>query len=104
MGMYNDVFKKCPHCEEGTGYMQIQQVVLGFGGFNLDDPKSLNNLTLNELSELRSAVVDHYFRCIGKWDPLLGREEDSVGCGQAFRLNARDEDDARRRIIRDLCS
>ena len=27
MGMYNEVFKTCPHCN-GRGYMQIYQIVL----------------------------------------------------------------------------
>lgn len=104
MGMYNEVFKKCPHCSNGTGYLQIHQIVLGFGGFNLDDPNSLNRLSLDELSQLREAVTGGDFHCLGRWHPLFGREDNAGGCGGTFRFNASNEDEAKRRIIKDLCS
>lgn len=64
MGMYNEVFKRCPepNCE-GTGYMQVPQVVLGFGGFHLDNLDSLSELTEDELRELHSLVMRRTFRC-----------------------------------------
>lgn len=63
MGMYNEVYKTCPHCQ-GRGYLQIHQIVLGFGNFNLDDPKDIaDRLTLEQVKELKDAVHDEWFVC-----------------------------------------
>lgn len=65
MGMYNEVFKKCPLCDEGYGYMQIHQIVLGFGGFHLDNPESIaRELNKDQVQELKEAVEDSkWFVC-----------------------------------------
>lgn len=65
MGMYNEVFKSCPHCKSGSGYMQIHQIVLGFGGFNLDNPESIaRQLNKDEIVELKEAVErEGWFKC-----------------------------------------
>lgn len=38
MGVYNEVFYTRPKCG-GRGYMQISQLVLGFSGFDLENPE-----------------------------------------------------------------
>ena len=60
--MYNEVFYPCPECN-GLGYMQIGQVVDGFGGFYLNDLSTLDELTENELRLLHSLVLDNMFEC-----------------------------------------
>lgn len=63
MGMYNEVFKRCPHCG-GRGYLQISQIVLGFGCFDLDDPEDLaDKLNEPQLLKLADRVKDEWFRC-----------------------------------------
>jgi hypothetical protein len=62
MGMYNEVFKKCPDCG-GCGYMQIAQVTLGFGGFDLDDFYSLERLDEDDLKLLHARVALGRFKC-----------------------------------------
>lgn len=90
MGMYNEVWKKCPHCDSGRGYMQISQVVLGFGGFYLDDPRTLEDLSLEELKRLREQVYDDYFVCGNK------------DCGRSFRMLSDQDAEARRQLIKEL--
>jgi hypothetical protein len=93
MGMYNEVFKKCPHCSRGVGYMQVKpQIVLGFGGFDLDRPETLSELDLEELKMLRESVQDDYFVC------------QSEDCRRSFRLLSEVDSDARKQIIKDLTS
>lgn len=63
MGMYNEVFKRCPECSS-RGYMQISQIVDGFGEFNLDDPNDLaDKLTIAELHQLSNMIQDEWFSC-----------------------------------------
>lgn len=63
MGMYNEVFSTCPDCG-GNGYMQIGQIVMGFGGFNIDRPSELaEDLNETDLIELYSRVVERDFVC-----------------------------------------
>ena len=64
MGMYNEVFKSCPECGS-ICMIQIGQVVLGFGGFNLDDPNhyTIQELNQNEKRELAESVSDKTFYC-----------------------------------------
>lgn len=66
MGMYNEVFKRCPieGCG-GLGYMQIHQIVLGFGGFHLDSPESVaEQLDFEQIQELKEAVESNkWFVC-----------------------------------------
>ena len=56
--MYNEVFKRCPKEDcNGLGYMQIHQIVLGFGGFYLDSPESIaRELDKEQVIELKEAV------------------------------------------------
>jgi hypothetical protein len=60
--MYNEVLCNCPNCD-GQGYLQISQIVLGFGGFNLDNPQQLMRFTIEELKRLAKAVEGEYFNC-----------------------------------------
>lgn len=63
MGMYNEVFSQCPKCN-GIGYMQIGQIVLGFGGFYIDKPESLaDDLDESQLKELHEKVCEGMFQC-----------------------------------------
>ena len=64
MGMYNEVFKRCPYCG-GRGVMQISQIVLGFGEFNLDDPEDIaSRLSQDDVCELiRMVKEENRFRC-----------------------------------------
>lgn len=91
MGMYNEVFKRCPKCD-GLGYMQIHQIVLGFGGFNLDSPESLaEDLDMDQLLELKEAVRStRWFNC--------------QKCKEPFSINKKDNDiDAKIDIINSIC-
>jgi hypothetical protein len=64
MGMYNEVFKKCPTCN-GYGEMHISQIVLGFGGFYLDNPERIaEELDEDQVIRLKNAVEDSkWFFC-----------------------------------------
>jgi len=65
MGMYNEVFKLCPKCQ-CNAIMQIPQIVLGFGGFHLDDPESIaEKLSPEDVDQLIEYVKDsdRYFEC-----------------------------------------
>jgi hypothetical protein len=99
MGMYNEVFKKCPNCKRGVGYLQIHQIVLGFGGFDLDDP----DLTLDELKELRDTVYGETFYCKSKAYNIWGDEsKDDEICGLSFRLLNEKQKEERERLIQEL--
>lgn len=91
--MYNEVFKRCPECGS-RGYMQIHQIVLGFGNFNLDDLSTLFELTSDELVELSEAVGENVFMCGGHPD------DDGYGCGHRFRMPA--VETAREQMIRKM--
>ncbi len=59
MGMYNEVYKTCPTCG-GKGIMQITQIVLGFGCFDLDNPESITSkLNENEVRLLVNEVKEN---------------------------------------------
>jgi hypothetical protein len=63
MGMYNEVYKRCPDCGKHCE-MQIPQVVLGFGCFDLDYPGDrIRELTQDEKRELAYLVNKRYFYC-----------------------------------------
>lgn len=74
MGMYNEVFLRCPHCAKkgahGSGEAQISQVVLGFGGFTLDDLGSLKykleqgDLTKDQLKRIAECAAGPWFTCM----------------------------------------
>jgi hypothetical protein len=62
MGMYNEVFKKCADC--GTVCtVQIGQIELGFGGYDLDDPRSTTHLSRLQKEELVDFVSGEKFLC-----------------------------------------
>lgn len=90
MGMYNEVFKKCPEpgCN-GLGYTQIGQIVGGFGGFYLDNPESIaEELTLDEVHQLRNAVKDEWFVC--------------QKCNESFQLNSENKKDEKLKVLNEL--
>ncbi len=62
MGMYNEVYCTCPKCN-GVGYMQISQIVPGFGEFSLPDGHNLRELTKGQLIELKGKVMRGNFKC-----------------------------------------
>lgn len=63
MGMYNEVYKSCAECGARCE-VQIHQIVLGFGEFNLDDPEDIaDKLTESQIHELRDALSEKTFSC-----------------------------------------
>lgn len=91
MGMYNEVFKQCPRCRSEAMVQIKPQIVLGFGGFHLDDPEELaKNFSVEELQRLEEAVKDETFHC---------RED---GCRTSFRLTTQEERDEKLRIAKRL--
>ena len=66
------------------------QIVLGFGGFDLDEPESLaRDYSAEELQQLEEAVKEETFWCSG---------------GHGFRLTTQEEQDEKLRIARRLSS
>lgn len=63
MGMYNEVFAKCD-CG-AYAEIQIAQIVLGFGGFYLDRPSTMEELSTRQKRELADAVKGRAFQCQG---------------------------------------
>lgn len=69
MGMYNEVFDTCPKCGNRTGYLQVYQIVLGFGGFDISDLSGLKSrfdsgdLSAKDLTRLADALEDEVFYC-----------------------------------------
>ena len=86
MGVYNEVYKKCPKCKDGYGYCQIGAVYMGSTGFftatfRLDSLESLvEQLDEEGLRELHSRLEDQDFVCGS--DPM-----NPEGCGHSFRIN-----------------
>lgn len=103
MGMYNEVYKKCPHCKKGVGYLQIHQIVLGFGGFDLDSPATLVGLNLDELRELRNTLEGETFWCrapgygYGDYD-----NDDPDVCQGSFRVLNPETYEQRQKLINEL--
>jgi len=62
MGMYNEVCKSCPKCGRQMN-IQISQVVLGFGNFDLDSKDSFSELDERELKQVYSFIKDETFQC-----------------------------------------
>lgn len=74
MGMYNEVYKNCPECERRCE-IQIGQIVLGFGCFDLDNPRDLaSRLDAEQLVDLKEMVASKTFYC----------SSDDGGCGNSF--------------------
>ena len=63
MGMFNEIFCKCPRCEN-QGYLQIPQFVLGFGEFNLENPETLLELSYDDLDVLKAILDEDHFYCM----------------------------------------
>ena len=74
MGMYNEVRKDCPKCGT-TCHIQISQVVLGFGEFNLDDLETFEELDESELRHFKRCVEDKVFMCECGYRFLYNSEE-----------------------------
>ena len=86
--MYNEVFKTCPHCN-GRGYLQIHQIVLGFGGFHLDNPESIaRELTLDQVKELKEAVEGQWFCC--------------DDCAETFQVGGEDVENEKMAILNSI--
>lgn len=86
MGMYNEVFVKCPTCN-CHAYCQISQIVLGFGGFYLDRPDTLEALSTDELTRLREAISGEYFCCRSdKCGPFIPYPADGLSMDEKHAL------------------
>lgn len=62
MGMFNEVFCTCPQCGSQS-YLQVPEFVLGFGGFDLENPETLLELSYEDLDDLRAIIDKEHFRC-----------------------------------------
>lgn len=64
MGMYNEVFKRCPSCC-AINMVQISQVVGGFGNFDLDldSNSNIKDLTQEEKHHFAGLVNKETFYC-----------------------------------------
>lgn len=106
MGMYNEIYKKCPNCTKGVGYLQIGQIVLGFGGFDLDDPTTLERLSNADLQRLLDAVRGAEFSCRPPgWvhcEPESGIDPEEV-CRRSFRFLDEPAQQERKRLMDQLC-
>lgn len=86
MGMYNEVFDACPACGRHAGYLQISQVVLGFGNFDLTDLAELKRRF--DSGDLSSSDIDRLAQSLEDDDALFrcgGQSEDQRGCGNRWR-------------------
>ncbi len=95
MGMYNEAWKACPKCG-GESYVQIKpQIVLGFGGWNLDDPEGLaEELSLDELKQLQEELHEEH-------NKLRCKNEN---CGYQFYAHAAGEDRGEKeRLAQGIC-
>lgn len=86
MGMYNEVFDTCPRCNRRSGYVQIYQIVLGFGEFDLSDLAYLKQrydrgeLSAKDLHDLADALEDEVFYC-------KNRHGEDHDCCHSWRLD-----------------
>lgn len=62
MGMYNEVFCRCPRCGM-RAEMQISSIVPGFGEFDLNDLSTLSELSEDQLYELKERIASRHFKC-----------------------------------------
>ncbi len=83
MGMYNEVYKKCPECGKQS-VLQIAQVVMGFGEFDLDDPNSI-------IATFEAIHFDVEECCRTLKDYIVGALNDGrrfeCECGHSFNLS-----------------
>lgn len=84
MGMYNEVYKKCPNCASRCT-IQISQISLGFGGFDLDDLDGLSTLSKASLEKLAHKVKSETFWCL----------RDKGGCGHFFTVGGETNEERR---------
>ena len=79
MGMFNEVFCTCPECD-GVGYLQIPQLVLGFGEFHIDNPETLLELSYDDLNVLKNLLDKEEFSCqkCGNYFLYSQAEEDKL--------------------------
>ena len=84
MGMYNEVWATCPECGFGQCYMQISQVVLGFGDFRLDNMSTLEGLTDDEIRTLKRYVLEDDFHCSASSVHFDEEFCEKNGCGHVF--------------------
>jgi len=80
MGMFNEVYKRCPECG-GRGEMQISQIILGFGEFDLDNKEDIaDRLDKYHIRRLVARVKEReWFTC--------------RMCGNEFRYNEQSNSD-----------
>lgn len=91
--MYNEVYTSCPKCK-ATIEAQIPQIVLGFGGFNLDAPSTLEKLTEEELRKLKQIIPTTKFYCDScQWEFSY----------QDKKLIEAGEPTPKQRLINDIC-
>jgi hypothetical protein len=114
--MYNEVFDDCPHCGKHTGYLQIHQIVLGFGEFDLADLAYLKNrydtgnLTAANIQDLAAALTESdatfYCRQSEGWNPYASSPDcanwraDPAKVLAVQMLTSVDEGDTRERALR----
>ena len=76
--MYNEVVCRCPNCG-GRGYMQISQLVLGFGEFDLENYDTLRDLDIDYIIELKARVISKDFvcgNCDNRFNPYKDKDRD----------------------------
>jgi len=79
--MYNEVWASCPKCGEKC-YIQISEVVLGFGNFDLNDLSTFDNSTDDEVRQVKELVIEEDFVCNGKPKVYAGTKRE--GCYHRF--------------------
>lgn len=84
--MYNEVFAPCPECQ-GRAMVQVSQYVLGFGGFFIDDPETMLELTKEQLKDLREELEGEQFEC---------------HCGHTFVVYEKKGEEEKRELIKEL--
>ena len=62
MGMYNEVYANCPECNRKC-MIQIPQIVLGFGEFDLDNLQTFWSLTDDKIEQIRDCIKKEFFFC-----------------------------------------
>lgn len=62
MGMYNEVHKNCYNCGARCT-LQIPQIILGFGNFDLEYPHNMQELTHEQKYDLKKYVERESFYC-----------------------------------------
>lgn len=87
MGMYNEVFKRCKSCGR-TCELQIPQIELGFGGYNLDRPESYEHLSSDQKKELFESLENEEFYCeCGHSTKATSRRVRCPDCAADLKIN-----------------